>query len=341
MKKTLLLTAALASTFAATQAQTFTNAGFETWSGASGALQIVIPGSWFGSDKLIADNALLLLALGATPAKQLYKSTDAHSGTYAAELRTKFMGDTLGNVPCALINAQISINILEVISNPDFSNILNLVSYSGGTPILRRKVDNVKAWVKLTDANDDAASVTITTLQKAKTTGGQDTMIAIGGGTQIIANDVSNSYREITVPVVYIDNNNTATDTMIVVFSSSAVVSPGDVSSDGNTLLVDDVSMTTSEGASLSIQQPVFAEDIALVYPNPAKDKIYFNLNTFQNATDYKLTVTDATGRIVLTESLKQQVNEKNVTGWAKGSYFYTLTNVKNGKKENGKFSVQ
>ena len=78
-----------------------------------------------------------------------------------------------------------------------------------------------------------------------------------------------------------------------------------------------------------------------MIYPNPAKNIIYFNLNTFQKADDYTLIVTDVSGRTILTENLKQQVNEKNVSGWAKGSYFYTLTNVKNGKQLNGKFSVE
>jgi hypothetical protein len=341
MKKTLLLTAVLAGTLASTQAQTFSNAGFETWQGPSGVYQIENPGSWFGSDKLITDYALFLIPLGATPAKQLYKTSDRHSGESAAELRTKFLGDTLGNIPCALINAQVSIDIGAVMANPDLSNILNLFIYTGGTPILRRKLETISAWVKLTDQNNDNASVVITALQKAKTPGGADTMIAIGGGSQIIANNVSNNYREITVPVVYANPNNTATDTMIVVFSSSAVVTTGDISTDGNTLLVDDVSMTTSEGTSLSIRQPVFAEDIALVYPNPAKNLIYFNLNTFQKAEDYRLTVTDASGRVILMENLKQQVNEKNVSGWAKGNYFYSLINTKNDKHVNGKFSVE
>lgn len=340
MKKNLLFTALLAGSLVSAQAQTFSNAGFEAWSNASGALQIEAPNSWFGSDKLIADNALIISVIGGIPGKQLYKSTTAHSGTYAAELKTKFMGDTLGNVPCAFINAKIDIDIMAVIANPDFSNILDLVTYTGGTPILGRKVDNVKAWVKLTDANQDNASITVTALQK-QNIGGQDTMVTIGGAAMIIANNVSNDYREITVPVNYLNASNTATDTLIVVFSSSAVASPDDSTTDGNTLYVDDVSMTTSDGTSLSIQQPLFADDAALVYPNPANDIIYFNLNTYQNATDYQLTVTDATGRVVLSEQLKQHINEKKVAGWAKGSYFYNLTNVKNGKLQNGKFSVQ
>jgi hypothetical protein len=349
MKKTLLFTAVLAGTLTSTQAQTFSNAGFETWNNftvATGFITSVAleaPTTWSGTDSLIAGLTIPASFIGIEiePVTQIIKSTDAHSGTYAAEIRTANLGDSLGNVPGALITASVGIDMAAVVGNPDLSDILSLFTYKGGTPILQRKVETVSAWVKLTNQNNDNASVVITALQKAKTSGGADTMITIGGGTQIIANNVSNGYREITVPIVYANANNTATDTLIVVFSSSAVVSPDDSITDGNTLLVDDVSMTTSEGTSLSIRQPVFAEDIALVYPNPAKNIIYFNLNTFQKADDYTLTVTDASGRAILTENLKQQVNEKNVSGWAKGSYFYSLTNTKNGKHLNGKFSVE
>ena len=349
MKKTLLLTAVLAGTLASTQAQTFSNAGFETWNnftvatGFTSSVALEAPTTWSGTDSLIAGLTIPALFLGIEidPVTQLIKSTDAHSGTYAAEIKTANLGDSLGNVPGALINASVSIDMNAIAGNPDLSNILNLFTYAGGTPILQRKVETVSAWIKLTDQNNDNASVVITALQKAKTQSGVDTMIAIGGGTQIIANNVSNNYREITVPIAYANPNNTATDTMIVVFSSSAVVTPEDIISDGNTLLVDDVSMTTSEGTGLSIRQPVFADDIALVYPNPAKNMVYFNLNTFQQAQDYRLTITDASGRVILMENLKQQVNEKNVSGWAKGNYFYSLINTKNDKHLNGKFSVE
>jgi hypothetical protein len=349
MKKTLLLTAVLAGTLASTQAQTFSNAGFETWNnftvatGFTSSVALEAPTTWSGTDSLIAGLTIPASFIGVDidPVTQLIKSTDAHSGTYAAEIRTANLGDSLGNVPGALINASVGIDMAAVVGNPDLANILNLFTYTGGTPILQRKVETVSAWIKLTDQNSDNASVVITALQKAKTQSGADTMIAIGGGSQVIANNVSNNYREITLPVLYANPNNTATDTMIVVFSSSAVVSQGDIITDGNTLFVDDVSMTTTEGSTLSIRQPVFADDIALVYPNPTKNLIYFNLNTFQKAEDYRLTVTDASGRVILMENLKQQVNEKNVSGWAKGNYFYSLINTKNDKHLNGKFSVE
>jgi hypothetical protein len=342
MKKTLLLIAALATTWVSAQAQTIANGSFETWTGPSGGLQIEASAPWFCSDQLISDNAILITFAGGIPSKQLYKSTDKHGGDFAAELRTKFMGDTLGNLPCALLNANLVLDISAIISGGgDLSNILNFVTYHGGTPTLGRKVDNVKAWLKTFSTNGDQSSVTVNAMQKAKTSANTDTLILIGSGLALVPPNPNNDYVETTVNVTYLNANNTATDTLLVIFASSAVGSGGTGFTDGNKMLVDDVTMTTSEGSSLSIQQPLFADDIVAVYPNPAKDQVYFNLNTFQNAADYKLMITDATGRVVLAENLKQQVNAKNVSGWAKGSYFYALTNVKNGKSVKGKFSVQ
>jgi hypothetical protein len=350
MKKTLLLTAVLAGTLATTQAQTFSNAGFETWNNFNvttgfpvGSVALEAPTTWAGTDSLIAGLTLPALFLGVEidPVTQLIKSTDAHSGTYAAEVKTANLGDSLGNVPGALINAKISLDLASIGSNPDFSSLLSLFTFSGGTPTLGRKVDNVKAWVKTFSTNIDQASITVNAMQKAKTTANADTLVLIGSGVGLVSANPNNDYVETTVNVTYLNANNTATDTLIVIFSSSAVAGSGAGFTDGNKMLVDDVSMTTSEGTGLSIQQPLFADDIALVYPNPTKNLIYFNLNTFQKAEEYTLMVTDVTGRTILNENLKQQVNEKNVSGWAKGSYFYKLINVKNGKHLNGKFSVE
>lgn len=349
MKKTLLLTAALATTLVSAQAQTFSNSGFETWNnfnvstGLTTSIALQAPGAWSGTDSLVAGLTLFAGVAGIpiSPVSQVIKSTDAHSGSFAAELKTANLGDSLGVVPGALVNAKIKFDIFSLGNNPDFSSLLSLVTFTGGTPCLGRKVDNVKVWVKALSTNTDQGSITVNAMQKAKTSANADTLVLIGSGVALVPPNPNDSYAEMTVDVTYLNANNTATDTLLVIFSSSAVGGTGGGFTDGNKMRVDDVSMTTSTGTSLSIQQPVFADDIALVYPNPAKDQVYFNLNTFQNAADYKLMVTDASGRVVLAENLTQQVNAKNVSSWAKGSYFYALTNVKNGKSLKGKFSVQ
>jgi hypothetical protein len=342
MKKILLCAAMLATTVAASQAQTIANAGFETWQGPSGLLQLENPNSWYGSDKTLSDLGLLLAAVGVTPEKQIFKTEDAHSGSYAAELKTAFLGDTVGNVPALLINAKINFDLMAILANPDFSNFLDHVTYTGGTPVLGKKVDTVKAWVKLTGDQQDQSSIIINAMKKGKTASNADTMIMIGTGNRLINPNSANAYEEVSVPMNYISSSNTATDTLIIVFSSSAVISSTTPTTDGNTLKVDDVTMITSDGTSpTSIREPVFREDIAVVYPNPATNLIYFNLNAAERPSDYTLTVTDIAGRVVLQEQLKEQINPRSLNHWTKGSYAYSLVNTKTNKSEQGKFVVQ
>jgi len=339
MKKTLLMAACLTAAALSSQAQTFTNAGFEAWAGPSGLLQLEHPDGWTGSDATINELGPLLFLVGITPKKQLSKSTEAHSGSFAAQVTTKFLGDTVGNVPGLLLNARISIDLGAIGGNPDLSNFLNYVKYTGGTPVLGKKVENVKAWVRLDGSNQDQASMIVFAMKKAKTAGGQDTMVAIGNAAIVISPNAANSYVEATANVTYTDPAVTATDTLIVAFSSSAIINENTVRTDGNTLLVDDVSMTTSD--VLAIRQPVFRGDVVLVYPNPASRSIYFNLNTAERAEDYTLTICDVAGRTVHQQRLKQLVNEQSLNGWAKGSYFYTLHNTRSQQSVKGQFAVQ
>lgn len=341
MKKILCAAALLAAIFSTSRAQTIVNGGFETWQGPSGSLQLENPGSWYGSDKTLSDLGVLLMAVGVTPEKQLFKTEDAHSGTYAAELKTAFLGDTVGNVPGLLLNAKLNIDLFAIIANPDFSSFFDFVTYTGGTPLLGKKVDNVKAWVKVEGDQQDPGSIIISAFQKGVTASNADTMILIGSGTQVVIPDPTNSYQEVTVAMDYQNANNTATDTLIVAFSSSAVITAATPITDGNTMKVDDVTMTTSDGTTTSIQEPVFRDDIAVVYPNPAETVVYFNLNAAEKPADYMLTITDLSGKVVLREQLKQQINPKPVSGWAQGSYYYSLLNTKNNKSEQGKFVIR
>ena len=78
------------------------------------------------------------------------------------------------------------------------------------------------------------------------------------------------------------------------------------------------------------------------VYPSPARDiaNLVYNLN---NEADVVLTITDLTGKVVMTENYGSQTKgtykvDLNTTDFANGVYFYTV-NV-NGKKSTKKFTV-
>lgn len=352
MKKILFFAGCALTIASNSSAQSFSNASFETWQNFNVSTSIIPPTSialekpdaWFGMDSLIAAISPLagLGGLPITPAKQTTKVTDAHSGTYAVQVETKFLGDSLGNVPGLLLNARVAFDLAAIIGDPDLSNFLSLVTYSNGTPTLGRKVDTVSAWLKLTSQNTDDASIIIMAMQK-QTINGVDSMVEIGSGSMLIDPTLDN-YTEVSVPIEYDNATVTATDTLIVVFSSSALFSGSAEPTAGNKLLIDDVAMVTSpsnDTSGTSVKQPLMADTKILVYPNPAKDKVYFNLNTRENAQDYILSIVDVQGRVVFTENLQQPINEKQVDNWVKGTYFYSLTNKKTQHRTGGSFVVE
>lgn len=338
MRKILLGSALLASLGYAASAQSITNSGFETWHDyevsidgfGTDSLALEAPDAWAGIDSLIA--ALTPFAVFAgieiTPGQQVFQTENAHSGTYAVELRSINVGEDLGVLPGVLLNSGVAVDPLSL-QDADLGDILNLISYTGGTTV-NAKVDTVKAWVLLDDTNEDNALINVTLLKTVS-----DSAVEVGGGTYVITPGV-NEYTEVAVPVTYTSDE--VPDRLIVAFVSSNIQE--DTAHEGNTLYVDDVTFSYTDGG-VSIQQPLLHENQILVYPNPADEQMYFNLSPNAKPEEFMLTIVDVTGKEILREQLKNQVNVKNVSAWAKGTYLYTLTHTKTGTAEQGKFVLK
>jgi hypothetical protein len=341
MKKSLLLLSSifcLAST--SSDAQTVNNAGFETWHNynvmtATGFKALQAPNGWMGLDSFLCAASLFgsIAGIDVTPAKQVYESSDASEGNKAVMLKTAYLGDEIGYAPGAVFNAKANIDLLGLMGNPDLENIMSMVNFSGGTPLEGRKLDHIKAWVKNTAATPDKGIAFATAFQKSQTSAGADTMIVIGAGTMDIDNELVGEYFEITVPVSYTDENNTAIDTVVIGFMSASV--PTDST---GALLVDDVTLTTSTGNTIGIVEPALASTGMVVYPNPSTNMVNFNLYASFTASDYVLIITDALGKVVSEETLKQTINAKEVGTWARGVYFYSLTNTRTTQQIKGQF---
>jgi hypothetical protein len=343
MKKQLLFGALLASSlFAATSShgQAFLNPGFETWHNLTvNTLALETPDNWHGTDSLIAAIAPLATSAGypITAAKQLSKSSSSHSGQFSAEIHSKNIGAAVGNIPGVLSNAKIGIDLFGLITGGNLNDpaaILQYLSYTEATPVTQR-VDSVTAWVQLDNTNLDSALVTIFAVKTVPGSAGDST--AVIGTNNFIIYPVVNQFTRIAVPVLY-QNSTDVPERLIVVFASSNPIA--DTVHDSNHLLVDDVAFSYVSGGT-SIRQPLLSEQLAYVYPNPATDKVYFNLNAQERAEDYTLTISDISGRVILQEKLKQQVNDKNVKNWVKGTYFYSINNTRNGRSGQGKFIVE
>jgi len=348
MKKTLLFITALSGIFTGAHAQ-FTNASFETWHNYSVNTTLLPPsnpialtaptGGWSGVDSLIAyaKGAAELIPGGTLtiiPQQQLFQSSLAHSGSSSAEIRSAFIGEDVGNVPGIFANARVNINLLAAMAgNPE--DILNYVSYDGGTAITGQ-VDTVKAWISLdSTASMDEGFITASAVKTVTGSSGDSTVV-VGMGTMVVTRGNAD-FREFVVPLTYTDN--TVPQKLIVTFMSSNFAA--DTVHDGNSMKVDDVSYSYKPGSGTGIRQPLFSESKILVYPNPGRNQVYFNLDATVKPSDYNLSIFDINGRVISSEQLSNAVNLKDVSGWAKGSYFYTLANDKNNTKEQGKFVVE
>ena len=342
--------AALVSSIAvSTQAQTFTNASFETWHNYSvstaifppASIDLTAPTGWCGVDSLIASvtSFASLAGVTITPQQQLFQSSVAHSGSSSAEIRSVFLGDTIGNIPGVLVNAQINIDIAAAaaaLTGGGNVDILSLISYTGGTDITA-KVDTVKAWVQLDSANSvDSAFVTATTTKTVTGSSGDSTVV-VGLGTYLVVPHDTN-WVQIAIPLMYADTT-IIPQKLIVAFMSSNFA--GDTIHAGNKMRVDDVSYSYKTSSGTAIIQPLMSENNILVYPNPTKNQVYFNLSASVKPTDFNLSVYDINGRLISNEQLKQAVNSKNVSTWSKGTYYYQLNDTKNGKNEKGQFIVE
>ncbi len=344
MKKKLLFFAVFATAFGVkSQAQTFPNASFETWHSYSvntgifppNPIALTAPTGWCGVDSLVASVTPFAAAASVTlnPQQQLFQSALFHSGTSSAEVKSINMGDSIGNVPGVLVNAKIDIDITAAataLTGGGTLDLLSLLKYTGGTAVTAQ-VDTVTAWISLDSTTNLDEGIIVATTVKAS----GDSTIPVGIGTVVVTRG-SAAFREIKIPLVY--TNTTVPEKLIVAFMSSNY---NDTMHAGNSMKVDDVSYSYKANSGTAIVQPLLSENNMLVYPNPTKNQIYFNLNASVKPADFNLSVYDVNGRLISSEQLKQAVNTKNVSGWAKGTYYYQLSDAKIGQSEKGQFIVQ
>ena len=83
----------------------------------------------------------------------------------------------------------------------------------------------------------------------------------------------------------------------------------------------------------LTVNEELNARFILNIYPNPATDKIYIDLNDINHCS---IELFDAQGKTILNKELNQQKNSVNMQEFSKGLYFYSVKidgkQVKTGK---------
>ncbi len=273
MKKVYFLIAALVAG-ASSFAQTFPNAGMETWrtntSGTAPVISVHAPTEWYGFDSLAiasVQSFAFILHPGSNFHAQLYQeNTIINSGAASAKVMT-MVQDTIGIVPGSLSNAVARINFPVLIGG---GTLASATTFSGGTDVTQR-ITSVSAYVRYTTGIDSATGLwggkdtaLLTVQARGHKHGGNDTLVG-NGVLQILP---STSFTQVTANLVYWDSVNYYIDTIRVIFSSSG----GGRSNacDSSTLYVDDVSMAGVPNPDFTAVKSVENNAAIVVYPNPS-----------------------------------------------------------------------
>jgi hypothetical protein len=192
----------------------------------------------------------------------LRQSTDKHGGTYAAQLLSLANGSA-GNLSGILTLGTVNTTTQAV---------------TGGIGISSQPTD-LHGYYKYT-AGNGAEQMTITVLMTKWT--GTTRLTLFNGAFTSAAGVTVSAYTLFTIPITY--SPNIIPDTFNIIVRSSkttAVV--------GTSALVDDLAFTVSSG----VEEPVFFEPS--MYPNPATDKVFFDLN----GEEYNISMTNMIGKNV------------------------------------------
>ncbi len=280
-------------------------------------LNSVAPANWYCADSLIASLAPGLMAMGFINAnfnQQCFEDTIRTSGDFAVGIKSSNLVDTI-QIPGILSNAKMSFNITEFMQNQDIESAF---SYSGGTPALGKKVDEVKAKVFLDTLYKKDGSMMVTAYAKHPAT---NEYAAIGEGYVSITPDTV--YQDVSVTVDYFDANFTATDTFVIVFFSS---NDYEVTSDPlNYMLIDDVEASYSEGSRPSSVRSLYTAADVKLYPVPAEDRLHITFNAYKPGTEYSINIVGVDGKLLRSAALTANTAVVDMSAFVPGMYVVEL----------------
>jgi|GEM_PF-1258113 len=338
---TLLLACGIAANSFAQSTPTIVNGDFEgnfrtvTVNNPMASITTTIPDGWYCADSLAAGLAPILALGGLTNLgieQQSFRDTlHVHAGTAALGLKTVNLNDTL-QLPGMLSNAKMTIDVGTLMSSP---NLQDALSYTGGTPMYKNKLDTVKAWAFLDTSNVSAAIALVDAWGTDPT---DNVYKVIGAGVAAIV--PSPVYQEINIAVAYADDAFTKVDTMVLTFISSLPDSVLDTLKPLNYLVVDDVTMSYSAGTTppTSIKTLTTAESNVTIAPNPVSSSLNVQIANFDKSKQQTLVITDVLGRTVVTMPVLVDQLTIDMSSYNSGLYQYQLYNHSSNTMEAGKF---
>jgi hypothetical protein len=276
----LILSFFVGSAMAQTQIQ---EGGFNNWTPSSLNTYYEPSGGWWTSLNTLS-------SLGAPVT--VSRTTDVHSGTYAAKMETKQWGSFL---------------IAGLMASGNF--IMSSPYIMLGKPFTE-KPSKFKGWFKYLPVNGDSAGVVALLTRFNSLTGIQDT---IAMANQMFKNNVS-VYTEFNLDFNYkITGMNP--DTIIMVLTSSA--DGGNFNGQvGSTLLIDDLLLEYPSG----LQDVVMPEFVLNAFPSPASNELSLEFNT-SNPEKLICYVYTFDGRLMRSFSPLGKYQKIDVSTWQQGNY--------------------
>jgi hypothetical protein len=269
--------------------QQILNSGFESWTSN------------------IPDQYACILGTDTSSNPTVIKSTDAHSGQYAARLQNQLVFGSFVQQSFMFYGS--------------WKDIGGGSSIGVGTPFQSRPL-RMKVWYKYNKTSLDSGNIYI---YLSKWTG---TMSQLIGTADLYIPSSVLSYTQATLNINYFSS---ATPDSIQV-SFAATNRYNDVSA-GTWLIVDDITLEYFPAAVTPLSRNLIS-----LYPNPCTDKVHL---AFQHSDEYEISITDMTGKTVLTKTVKGATAEMDMSGLTAGIYFMKLVTVNNAEQDVFRFSKQ
>ena len=238
----------------------------------------------------------------------VFKSTDMHSGNFAAKaVSANFpLGPVTIFIPGMIGTAQM-----------DMVGVRALI----GKPCADCRPSHFKGYYKFEPVNGDSCSAVILLSKWNSTAKKRDT---IGYGKMVQHNAVS-TYTQFDIPVTYTGTGVVDSISMLVVSSAgfNVINFIGSVGQVGNTMYVDDLTLDYPSG----IQQVLMPEVGVNVYPNPASDIMHIDLSKEVKNSSFE--VFNTAGKLVGSYGMSQKTNAIPVYSLVNGAYYYRLISGK------------
>lgn len=273
----------VANTYA--QAPEIPNADFEVWEEFSNYED---PEDWKSINSETS-------AFGSTLVE---KSSDAHSGNYAARLETK---NVLVTAPAAM-----SLGYIVELSFTDRD-------MQGGIPSSEAP-ESFEGYYKFSPVGNDFGFIACILFKYNDVEQKQDTVAR----ALFLPTDETNEYTHFKVDMEYLtDMEGVQHDTMNVVISSSFKFGNPEV---GTVLYVDDLKITYPDEGPNSVQNRESSK--IMLYPNPT-DGMFWIDNPKGNELRYE--VLDITGKLIRSEVISNGNYPVDLSGHAAGVYFVRI----------------